>query len=103
MGLSSRRKGSAIERLIVALHQDAGLPAEKVSRTGYSGPDLRVADEFLAEVKARKTGEGFVLLETWLTGADLLFLKRNRQGPLVCMPWEVYERLLRGYLRGGTP
>ena len=102
MGLSSRRKGAEIERLIVALHHEAGLPAEKVSRTGYTGSDLRIADEFLGEVKARKTGEGFTLLESWLTGADLLFLKRNRQSPLVCMSWGVYEQLLRGYLRGST-
>ena len=96
MAVSSRRKGADVERAVVHLHHDAGIPCEKISRTGYTGPDLCVADTWLAEVKARRSGEGFAVLERWLEGVALLFLKRNRHPPLVVMAWETYVALLHG-------
>ncbi len=95
MSKAQRVKGARVEREVVALHTSAGIPAEKVSRSGYTGPDLRIANEFLAEVKARKSGQGFTTLEKWLGEADLLFLKRDRQQPMVCMSWATYARLMR--------
>ena len=95
MSRASRTKGARIERELVALHTSAGIPAEKVSRSGYIGPDLRIADAFQAEVKARGNGQGFTTLEKWLGEADLLFLRRDRQPPMVVMPWSVYARLMR--------
>ena len=92
-----RSKGARIEREIVTLHTSAGIPAEKVSRSGYTGPDLQVTNEFRAEVKACKSSEGFATLEKWLGAADLLFLRRDRQRPMVCMAWPVYEQLMRTY------
>ena len=40
IGKTSRRKGQRIENEIVHLHQDNLIPAEKVSRGGYTGHDL---------------------------------------------------------------
>ena len=103
MSITQRNKGARIEREIVHLHQDAGIPAEKISRARYTGPDLKIADQFLAEVKARKTGEGFKQLEAWLGDeAALLFLRRNRATPLVCVRWETYVSLLRTFLQNET-
>ena len=97
MGRMQRSKGARIEREIVHLHHDAAIPAEKVSRTGHSGPDLQIAHEFSGEVKARKSGEGFATLERWLGTNDVLFLRRDWQAPLVVMPWSIYERLMQAY------
>ena len=93
----SRSTGQRVERELVPLHQDAGLAGEKISRTGYPGEDLRMLEAFTAEVKARKNGEGFAQLEQWLSEGDRLFLRRNRQQPLVLMPWQVYLRLMTAY------
>lgn len=103
MSAHQRAKGARIERALVALHHDAALPAEKVSRSGYPGPDLVIADQFTAEVKARRAGNGFVQLERWKGEADLLFVKRDRQAPLVVMDWPLYTRLLRAWLHQDGP
>ncbi len=97
MSRMQRSKGARIEHEIVRLHHNIAIPAEKISRSGYTGPDLHIADEFQAEVKARRSGEGFVTLEKWLGAADILFLRRNRQAPFVVMPWAIYERLIQAY------
>ena len=47
-----------------------------------------------AEVKARKAGEGFVQIERWLSDNDALFLWRDRQQPLVVLPWRVWKDIL---------
>ena len=90
-----RRKGARVEREIVNLHHDIGIPASKESRSGYTGPDLLVGDEFVCEVKARRNGEGFAQLEKWLGDRDVLFLKRDRQKPLVCLSWSTWVKLLK--------
>jgi len=46
---------------------------------------------FVAEVKARKNGNGFTTLETWLADYDCLFLRRNHAEPLVVLPWRVWR------------
>lgn len=86
MGKMSRDKGQRIERELVHLHQAAGIDASRVPLSGavggaYSG-DLRIG-ALTAEVKARASGSGFVQLERWLGEHALLFLKRDRQRPLV--------------------
>jgi hypothetical protein len=48
----------------------------------------------VAEVKARKDGQGFAQLERWLDTYDLLFLRRNHADPLVVMPWRVWAAML---------
>lgn len=93
-GKHSRSKGARIEREIVALHDEIPVAAEKVSRSGYTGHDLMIADTFKAEVKAR--ANGFALLKRWLGNNDLLFLREDGQKhPTVVMSWETYVNLLR--------
>jgi Holliday junction resolvase len=105
-GARHRRKGDRCEREIVALHKDIGVHCERyplsgASRFRGSGHDLdiyaRGKDEapFVAEVKARKNGNGFTTLETWLADYDCLFLRRNHADPLVVFPWRVWRSLLQ--------
>lgn len=97
MGGMSRRKGGRVEREIVALLTEAGLPAERVPLSGSAGGsftgDIRVGP-WLAEVKARKSGAGFKTLEGWLGSNDLLVLKRNHAEPMVLLPWRIASALL---------
>jgi hypothetical protein len=46
-------------------------------------------------VKARASGEGFKTIEKWLGENDALFLVRDRQEPMVVLPWATWERLLK--------
>lgn len=104
MSKSSRRKGNRVESLIVSMHQDAGVVARKVplsgAMPGYPG-DVVVADHFRCEVKARKNGEGFAVIERWLGDNDMLFLKRDRQKPLVVLSWDTYIGFIKAH--GDSP
>jgi len=97
-----------VERKIVDLHRAAGIRAGRVPLSGamkfrntastdvdvYArGPD---AAPFVCEVKARASGEGFVMLERWLGDADALFLVRDRQAPLVVLPWDRWLEIING-------
>ncbi|MBO0753420.1 MAG: hypothetical protein J2P53_14980 [Bradyrhizobiaceae bacterium] len=112
MGKKEREKGARIEREIVNRHVDAGLRAERYPASGAtrfrgSGHDVDVYVHGLrlsAEIKGRSGGEGFALLERWLADYDLLFLRRDRKDPLVVMPWDVWERLVKwADSQDGTP
>src|SRR2546425_10869973 len=100
MARMSRTKGQRIERELVHLHVDAGIPASRVPLSGAAGGeyagDLHILD-LRAEVKARANGKGFKQLEAWLGQHDILFLRRDRQRPLVLLPWDVYIRLMQCY------
>ena len=96
-GARHRRKGDRSEREIVFQHIGIGIKAERyplsgASRFRGSGHDIDIyaygPDEapLVAEVKARKSGSGFVTLESWLAGYDILFLRRNNADPLVVLP-----------------
>jgi hypothetical protein len=100
-----RRKGSRVENEIVHAHKNVGIHAERVPLSGGShyrgeGHDIdiyafgREAAPATAEVKSRSEGRGFALLERWLGEYDVLFLKRDRQDPLVVVPWSVWVRLI---------
>ena len=102
MARLSRTKGQRIERELVHLHRDAGISCQRVPLSGaaggeYSG-DLRILD-LRGEVKARANGAGFKQLETWLGNHDMLFLRRDRQRPLVLLPWQTYLKLMHAYQR----
>ena len=127
MGKRSRDKGQRIENEVVHLHLDTGIPASRVPLSGahggeYAG-DVRILD-FTGEVKARANGEGFKQLEKWLGDHDLLFLRRDRQrplvgfvrdtclclmrhkhvsrtNPLVCMTWQMYLDLMLHFTQKG--
>ena len=74
------------------------IPLSSAAGGEYAG-DLRILD-LTAEVKARKDGSGFRQLEAWLGAYDLLFLRRDRQRPLVLMPWSTYLRLIQSSQQG---
>lgn len=106
MSASQRNKGARTERGIVTALRDAGIPAERVPLSGAAryqgnGADLdwyargKDAAPLVCEVKARANGEGFAVLERWLGDHDALILKRDRQEPLVVLPWRVALEFLK--------
>lgn len=105
MSRSQRDKGNRIELEIVNAHKNMGVHAERYPLSGAShfrgqGHDIDIyafgEDEApaVAEVKARKEGSGFALLERWLGDYDALFLRRDRAEPLVVIPWRMWKRLI---------
>jgi Holliday junction resolvase len=103
-GKRHRQKGTRRELEIVHLHRELGADALRVplsgAAEGHPGDVLikLQGDTLRGEVKARKSGEGFVTLERWLGANDFLFLKRDRAEPVVVLPWPTYERLIRAAL-----
>jgi len=97
-GKGPKRKGSRVEREVLALMREAGLEAKRVPLSGsapdYPG-DLEVEvpglGRVLVEVKARKR----VGLEAWLEGRGLLVLKPDRRPPLAVLPLEALLALIR--------
>lgn len=107
MSKMERDKGVRIEREIVDAHKRIGIHAERYPLSGASrfrgqGHDIDIyalgKDEapLVAEVKARADGAGFAMLERWLGEYDVLFLRRDRQEPMVVLPWSVWARLIGG-------
>jgi hypothetical protein len=105
MSSYERGKGIRIEREIVELHKRMDVFAERVPLSGASryqgnGADVDIypfgRDEksLKAEIKGRANGAGFTMLERWLANYDMLFLRRDRQEPLVVLPWSTYQRLM---------
>jgi Holliday junction resolvase len=104
-GAKHRQKGDRTEREIVDRHKAVGVHAERyplsgASRFRGSGHDLdvyafgREEAPLVCEVKARRSGAGFVVLEKWLAEYDARFLRRNQADPLICIPWRVWVQLL---------
>ena len=104
MSRSQRDKGARRERELVNRHLEIGVHAERVGVAYAPGHDIDVypfgqdAGALVAEVKARKSGEGFKTLESWLGENDLLFLMKDRSDPPVVLPWRVWKLIL-GRLR----
>lgn len=101
----SKRRGYQVEVLLRDKHLEAGIPCERVPLSGsmggkYTG-DLCIPSVehpiFVVECKARRNGEGFKVLEEWMEGKDILFIKRNNRDPMVVLPWEIYLKLMRAY------
>jgi hypothetical protein len=104
-GAAPRQKGNRIEREIVDRHLAIGVKAERYPLSGASrfrgsghdidlylfGPEEAPA---VGEIKARKDGAGFTMLERWLGEYDCLFLRQNNADPLVLVPWRLWARLL---------
>lgn len=93
-----RLKGSRVERELVELHLEQGIPCKRVplsgAQAGWEG-DLLIAGTMKGEVKARRGGAGFKVLEQWLVGNDVLFLRKDRSPPFVAMTFGSYIRLLK--------
>jgi len=100
-GRTSRSKGSRVERSVVNNFLQIGIHAERVPLSGAAGGsytgDVVVLDKFKAEVKARKTGEGFGLLYRWLGDNDLLIVKQDRKELLVALPLSKLKEILDAY------
>jgi hypothetical protein len=104
-GARHRRRGSVIEREVVRETSALGVHAERyplsrASRFRGSGHDIDIyvfgADEapLVAEVKPRRFGAGFAMVERWLGAYDILFLRRNHADPLLLLPRRLWARLL---------
>ncbi len=95
-----KHKGNRVENQMVKLLLDADIPAQRVPLSGQVGGlfsgDIRIAEQYTAEVKARKNGEGFATIQKWLGENDFLFLKQDRKSPIVVMTWEMYLALMMG-------
>lgn len=101
MTSASKAKGSRIEREVRDLHLALDIPAKKMPLSGalggeYAG-DLQIADRFIAEVKSRKGGQGFSMINKWLGDNDMLFLRANHDDVKVVLPWNVYVELLSAW------
>ncbi len=111
MSKASRDKGQRTERGIVAKHQELGVTCERVPLSGgtrYQGNggdiDIEIAGRTLhGEIKARGNGGGFATIERWLSGNDLLFLKRDRQEPLVVLAWRTWRSLMQEFSHFTSP
>jgi hypothetical protein len=92
---SSRRKGNRFELAITRLLQDAGLGAEKISRTGYSGGDISIpclGRDLTVEAKSR--GSGFKQIYAWLEGRDALVVRADRCNALAILPLKLAVEIL---------
>jgi hypothetical protein len=109
MGRMSRSKGQRIERELVNLHLEMGVQARRVPLSGASdyngGHDVDIyalGDEqapLVFEVKSRGEGNGFRLLDRWLGSYCGLFLRRDRQDPMVVLAWHAWTRTINELLR----
>ena len=105
MSSAGKAKGARIEREVVELHMREGILAKKVPLSGALGGeyygDVHIFPskdiKMTAEVKSRKNGAGFAVIEGWLGDNQLLFLRRNNTEHLVCMPFKVYIELMKAY------
>lgn len=105
MGRKERNKGLRVEREIVHKLKDAGIDAERVPLSGAAGGSYTGDISFggwVAEVKARKDGEGFKKIEEWLGDNDCLILKRNNKDPTVVVPWGHFVELFTALQEGAN-
>ena len=87
MSKRSRNTGARNERALAAI-----LPgATKISRTGYTGPDLEWRGR---HIEAKYRADGFKLLYRWLTDTQILAVRRKRKSWLIVMPVDVLLDLL---------
>lgn len=103
MGAMQRRKGRKIEQEIVNRHKIAGIHAERVPLSGASHYQGRSHDidiyrygrdaPYCCEVKSRKAFPAWLM--DWLGCNDVLFLRADRQEPIVVLPWRIWEELLK--------
>ena len=103
-GAKHRRKGSRVELEVVHRHTDIGVHSEKVPLSGAAGGRFKADVDVYAfggdqaplccEVKSRRDGAGFKVIESWLKDNDALFLRRDRSDLLVVLPWRVWARLI---------
>lgn len=92
----NREKGAETEREIVNRLRDAGVAAEKASRSGYTGFDIIIQDTYTGESKRRKGG--WPVIERWLQDVDFLFLRRDGSKKItVVMDMTIFVKLMGGH------
>src|SRR5262249_39411999 len=104
-GRSPKRKGTRVERELVNLLVQLGLPCFRVPLSGATGGewsgDIHVpllGRTRRVEVKCR--GDGFRQLYSWLGGFDLLIVKADRREPLAVLPLALVVELMLTAERG---
>ena len=110
MSAKSKIRGYNVEIQIRDKHIAYGIPCERVPLSGSMGGlymgDLNIPSvanlKFVLEVKARRNGSGFKVIEQWLENRDILFVKRNNQDPMVVMNFDLYLKLMKKYLNDTT-
>jgi Holliday junction resolvase len=99
VGRREREKGARVEREIVNKLKEAGIDAKRVplsgAAEGFKGDILIEGHEWRVEVKSRKGGAGFKVIQDWLGDNDVLVLKRNGVDPLVVLPFEHFVKLAK--------
>jgi len=119
MGRQQREKGARVERELVNKLKEAGIEAKRVplsgAAEGFKGDILierkpsitagvfddaqifgeKSGYEWRVEVKSRKGGAGFKVIQDWLGDNDVLILKRNGVDPLVVLPFEHFTALAK--------
>jgi len=101
IGKMSRAKGARVEREIVTLLQNAGIPAKRTAplqtNRANEAPDILASPlngvEISIEVKARAKGSQF---HNWLNEADALVYRVNKKPPLVVLPFDTWLKLIGG-------
>jgi Holliday junction resolvase len=100
-GRASRDKGNRYERQIVTAFMDAGVHSERVPLSGSAGGsycgDLTFAclgEDWRGECKVR--GDGFKTFYGWLADNRALFLKADRQEPLVVVRLSDFIAIVNG-------
>jgi len=94
MSSKSRRKGARGEHEIVKILTEAGIDAEKISRSGYDGLDVETLGR-QAEVRRRETVP--TTFYNWLEeneDSEFLFVRRSRKPWLVVMEVEDFIKLV---------
>lgn len=101
--MKHKAKGTRAERLLASMRQELGIAARRIPFSGslggwldqYRGDVqllLPILGQLVAEVKARRDAPK--VLTRWLATNDLLFIRPDRQDPLVCLPWKTWARIL---------
>jgi hypothetical protein len=103
-GRTPKQKGTRVERELVHLLCELGLPCSRVPLSGaiagaWSGDiDLELFDRTRKiRVKARRE---FRTLQQWLAGADLLLLKADRCDPIAVLPIRLFAELATAAQKG---
>lgn len=105
-GKGQRQRGDRFERECVEKLRLLGVPSVRVPLSGAAGGqfsgDIRVQvgkappPRCTVECKVRKVGWGN--LYSWIKPVQYLFIKNDREEPLVVMRLSEFARLARGYI-----
>ena len=95
MGKFSRAKGLRNERELVNLLRDRGIDAERVPLSGaahgsFAGDVIAPIHGQQKRIECKVRATGFKTLYDWLSDADILAVKRDRDEWLVVMTLEDY-------------